>query len=333
MKTTQFQPQLKASSSPDSAILNLLPGSWKPYAELIRLQKPTGVAMFYFPALFGSLLAAVLRKPVVLPWELFSTNAVLFLDAFLARGLLCTWNDIVDQDLDVQVARTRSRPLPRGAVTTLQALIFTLGQIFMCIWAFSLLQGRWFWCGWPFMALHVVYPYTKRVTHYPQLVLGLANAGGSAIALAALGVDISLNSPSRSTIALGLLAVAVTAWATIFDTVYSAQDLEDDKKAGIKSTMVAHERSARVVLRIAASLELLALALIGFVIRSVSPLAGNTMIALTCACTAMALGMMVEKVDFKSTASCGWWFSTGNLLVGAAIAAPLGGAYIVESLR
>lgn len=333
MDITPKRPQAKLSGTHSSSILNHLPDSWTPYAELIRLQKPTGVAMFYFPALFGTLLAAAIKTPAVQPKEVLTANIRLILNAFLVRGLLCTWNDIVDQDLDAQVTRTRTRPLPRGAITTFQACVFAGFQIGASLLGFNVLPGRWLTYGWPFMVLHVLYPYTKRIIYYPQLVLGLAFGGGSVLAFPIFGVDLFLRISDRETAVASLLVLAVTAWTVVFDTIYSAQDLVDDRKAGIKSMMVAHEKGARTVLRIAALVELLALVLIGFVMRSVSIPAGNILIALTCVSTAIALGAMVERVDLTSTSNCGWWFNTGNLFVGMVIGCNFCGTYAMVLLH
>ena len=97
--------------------LCILPDAAKPYAELLRVHRPAGVAMFYFPYLYGTFLVGVLG------WEkdlttILTANAKLLLLCFFMRGALCTWNDVLDQEFDRQVARTRIRPMARNAVST-----------------------------------------------------------------------------------------------------------------------------------------------------------------------------------------------------------------------
>ena len=303
---------------------------WRPYVELARIEKPIGIANFYLPALFGTQVAAILKSPVVHPYELIHANLILLLEAAIIRGLLCTWNDILDRDLDKQVARTRLRPLPRGAVTVRSALVFCVLQAALAAAPFRFFRRPCALTGLPFLALHIIYPWAKRVTNYPQLVLGLAKAGGAVLAFPILGVRVDLRVFDRHGIALGALCIAILAWVTMWDTIYSAQDVADDKKAGIKSTMVAHEGHARSFLRGIAFVKILSLVVLGFALNCASEQAGTAFLGLLCLTSVPLVTAMVEDVELASTSSCAWWFSKGNLAVGFSTAVCLGFAYVVR---
>lgn len=146
--------------------LSTLPDVVKPYAELIHIHKPAGIMMFYFPCLYGTFLVGCLGNEISL-FSMGTANAKLLLLSFLMRGVLCTWNDIVDQDIDRQVARTRIRPLARGAVSTTQATAWTLVQTVLVLDTFFVFSQDCIVYALPFLTLHVLYPFTKRITHHP----------------------------------------------------------------------------------------------------------------------------------------------------------------------
>ena len=115
-------PDLKTiSRPPEHGFLSLIPQTWVPYAELMRLDRPFGIFLFYFPYLFGLLFAANTAQPTIPPFQLLATSIHLLLTAVILRGAACTWNDIQDREYDRLVPRTAMRPLPRGAVTSSQA--------------------------------------------------------------------------------------------------------------------------------------------------------------------------------------------------------------------
>ena len=100
----------------------------KPYAELIRAHRPAGIAMFFFPLFYGDIFAAILGICTDINSTCLTIGKLLIL-AFLLRGALCTWNDVLDQDIYRMVARTRIRPLARRAVSISNALAFTAFQM------------------------------------------------------------------------------------------------------------------------------------------------------------------------------------------------------------
>ncbi|CEH15566.1 4-hydroxybenzoate polyprenyl transferase [Ceraceosorus bombacis] len=145
------------------------------------------------------------------------------------RGAGCTINDLWDRKLDQGVERTRSRPIASGALSPINALVFLSGQLSLGLAV--LLQLNWYsiFFGATSLGLVIVYPLMKRITHWPQLVLGLAFNWGSLLGYAALGGHLHL------AIVLPLYAGTV-CWTILYDTIYAHQDAKDDLATGIKST-------------------------------------------------------------------------------------------------
>src|SRR5690606_8535672 len=148
--------------------------------------------------------------------------------AVVMRGAGCTWNDIIDREIDAQVARTRSRPIPSGQVTAKQALIFAVALSLAGL--VILLQFNAFAIGTGIASLIVValYPFAKRVTRWPQFVLGLAFSWGALMGWAAVF--------GRLDLPAFVLYAGSILWVIGYDTIYAHQDREDDATIGIRST-------------------------------------------------------------------------------------------------
>ena len=318
----------------DSWPLRIVPDVVKPYAELIRIHKPAGIMMFYFPCLYGTFLAGCLDHDISV-YSVGTANAKLLLLSFLMRGMLCTWNDIIDQDIDRQVVRTRIRPLARRAISTTQAMAWTLVQTVLVLATFLILPPDCLMYALPFLALHTLYPFAKRATHHPQLVLGFAHSLGVFVSFPALGQSIpfGLDAWYTNTAGVFCLSAAIIFWTLLNDTIYAAQDVDDDCKVGVGSTMVYWGDGARMFLRVLVLLQLLSLIVVSFVMKDSAPAGGMVYTALTCGGTALGLLSMVERVDLKEPASCAWWFNRGNVLVGYSIGSGLVGEYLVGLLR
>jgi 4-hydroxybenzoate polyprenyltransferase len=203
----------------------LLPRGLRPYARLARLERPTGWWLLALPGWWAICLAQVSVGGGVPSLKLL----LLFLiGAIIMRGAGCTLNDIVDRQLDAQVARTRSRPLPSGQVSVREAvllLIAFLGLGFLILLQFnrfSILLGA------ASLALVAIYPFMKRVTYWPQVFLGLAFNWGALLGFAALTGKVGA--------AAICLYVGGVCWTLAYDTIYAHQDKEDDALIGIKST-------------------------------------------------------------------------------------------------
>ena len=220
---------LDAPTVPDAP-----PGNWvdrhaphwfRPYARLARFDRPIGGWLLLFPC-WWSLALAEHANGAAYPSVWF---AFLFLvGAFVMRGAGCTYNDIVDRDIDAGVARTRGRPIPSGQVTTKAAAAF---MVLLClIGLVVLLQFNWYTVvlGASSLLLVAIYPFMKRYTHWPQLVLGLTFKWGALVGWSA--VRGTLEWPAI------VLYVGSVAWTIGYDTIYAHQDKEDDLAMGLKST-------------------------------------------------------------------------------------------------
>ena len=200
--------------------------SWsRPYLRLSRLDRPIGSWLLLMPCWWSAALAAGVAHDLR---SLPLTSALFFVGAFAMRGAGCTWNDITDRDLDAKVERTRSRPIPAGQVSVPQAMVFLVVQALIGLAV--LLQFNRFAVATGIASLVIVaiYPFMKRITWWPQIVLGLAFSWGALMGFAAMLGRID-------TAALALYAGSI-AWVVGYDTVYAHQDAEDDALIGIKST-------------------------------------------------------------------------------------------------
>jgi 4-hydroxybenzoate polyprenyltransferase len=200
--------------------------SWsRPYLRLARLDRPIGSWLLLMPCWWSVALAAGRAHDLrSLPLDI----ALFFIGAFAMRGAGCTWNDITDRDLDARVERTRSRPIPAGQVSVTQALVFLIAQALIGL--VVLLQFNRFavWTGIASLLIVAIYPFMKRITWWPQIVLGLAFSWGALMGFAAIFGRLDAT-------AIVLYAGSIS-WVIGYDTIYAHQDTEDDALIGIKST-------------------------------------------------------------------------------------------------
>jgi 4-hydroxybenzoate polyprenyltransferase len=204
---------------------SIAPAWSRPYLRLARLDRPIGSWLLLLPCWWSAALAAIAARsagPSLIHIALF------FIGAFAMRGAGCTWNDIVDRDLDGSVERTRSRPIPSGQVSVKQAFGFLLLQALIGFAVLISFNRFTIALGIASLAIVAIYPFMKRITYWPQIVLGLAFSWGApmgwAAAFGALGI------------APLLLYAGSIAWVIGYDTIYAHQDREDDALIGIKST-------------------------------------------------------------------------------------------------
>lgn len=214
-----------ADALPQSLIYQWMPANWLPFAQLARLDRPIGAWLLLFPCWWALALGALASaQHFPNPWYM-----VLFLiGAFVMRAAGCAYNDYIDRDIDAAVERTASRPLPSGRVTPKAALLFA-GALSL-IGLLVLLQFNSFtiYLGLSSVLLVMVYPFMKRLTYWPQLVLGLTFNWGALVGWSAV----------RSTLELPavLLYIGCVCWTIGYDTIYAHQDKEDDLSLGLKST-------------------------------------------------------------------------------------------------
>jgi 4-hydroxybenzoate polyprenyltransferase len=203
---------------------NLAPSFSRPYLRLARLDRPIGSWLLLMPCWWSSGLAGMHSGHVPSPWHI----ALFFIGAFAMRGAGCTWNDLVDRNLDGLVERTRSRPIPSGQVTIAQATVFMLSQALVGLLVLIQFNRFTVLTGLASLLVVVIYPFMKRITYWPQIFLGLAFSWGALMGWpAAFG---RLDWP-----ALVLYAGSI-CWVIGYDTIYAHQDREDDLLIGIKST-------------------------------------------------------------------------------------------------
>jgi 4-hydroxybenzoate polyprenyltransferase len=227
----------------------------RPYLRLARLDRPIGSWLLLIPCWWSAGLAAIAaRDPLPSPWHLL----LFFIGAFAMRGAGCTWNDIVDRDLDGRVERTRSRPIPSGQVSAAQAAAFLVAQALVGLAVLLQFNRFAIGAGIASLGIVVVYPFMKRITYWPQIVLGLAFSWGALMGwAAAFG---RLDAP-----ALVLYAGAI-AWVIGYDTIYAHQDREDDALIGIKSTALLFGPRTKPMLAIFYSLAVVLIGLSGLLV-------------------------------------------------------------------
>ena len=200
------------------------PPGFRPYIRLARLDRPIGTWLLLFPGWWSIAMAA--RH-----WPDWWLLALFGIGAVAMRGAGCTLNDLVDRDFDAKVARTRTRPLPSGAVTPRQAIVFLVLQL--AVGAAVLFSFNRFAIGTGLAVLVLIatYPFMKRITYWPQFFLGLNFNWGALLGWAAVRGELGWTP--------ALLYLGGIAWTLGYDTIYAHQDKEDDVLIGVKSSALA----------------------------------------------------------------------------------------------
>ncbi|KAJ3182390.1 Para-hydroxybenzoate--polyprenyltransferase, mitochondrial precursor (PHB:polyprenyltransferase) [Geranomyces variabilis] len=221
-------PPLPTPAPPPSWI-DHAPCAIQPYLHLVRLDKPAGTYMLFLPCTWSITMAAYASHGAATPLDTAAHLALFGVGALVMRGAGCTINDLWDRDLDKRVLRTRGRPLAAGTVSVTQAVGFLAAQLTVGLGV--LMQLNWYsiFLGAGSLVPVVLYPLMKRVTYWPQAVLGLAFNYGALLGWA------SVAGVCEWTVCLPLYAAGIS-WTLVYDTVYALQDKKDDVAAGIKST-------------------------------------------------------------------------------------------------
>jgi 4-hydroxybenzoate polyprenyltransferase len=249
---TRPLPQGKAATVADAGAQNLVdrfaPAALVPYLRLARADRPIGYFLLALPCFWAVALAGrSVGEAYPDPWLLL----LFAVGALVMRGAGCAYNDIVDRDIDAKVARTRSRPLPSGQLTTKAAIIF---MMLLCLIGLAVLLSfntYTVWLGLGVLPIVALYPFVKRISHWPQAVLGLAFNWGALLGWpAVLG---RLDWPAV------VLYVGAVCWTIGYDTIYAHQDREDDGLLGLKSTALRFGRATKVWLTLLYGLAWLAI--------------------------------------------------------------------------
>ena len=246
-----------ADASAETLIDRLTPASLLPYLRLARVDRPIGFWLLALPCFWSVTLAyrgtgAAYPDPWIL--LLFAIGAIVM------RAAGCTYNDIVDRKIDARVARTRSRPLPSGQVTPSQAAIF-MGVLSLIGLAVLLsFNGFTILLGLAVIPIVALYPLVKRVSYWPQAVLGLAFSWGALMGYAAVQGRLDWS-------AIVLYAGAVS-WTIGYDTIYAHQDREDDALLGLKSTALKFGRATKAWLAVLYGLAFIAITAAGIAAKA-----------------------------------------------------------------
>ncbi len=255
-----------------SWVHKFLPESLWPYAQLARWERPIGWKLLMWPCWWSAALALAVWINSISAIEFdnlsiaekvrwFSGDSIFpyylllfFLGAFVMRGAGCTYNDLVDQDIDDKVARTRSRPLPSGRVTRKKAAIFLALQLLVGLIILLQFNTTTIIVGLVSVVTIVVYPFMKRITWWPQLFLGLAFSWGALVGWTAIAGQLHL--PAI------ILYLGSICWVIAYDTIYAYQDIEDDALVGVKSTarLFAENTKTALIILYSAALVMFAIA-------------------------------------------------------------------------
>ena len=207
---------------------NALPRAWRPYAQLSRLDRPIGWQLLLLPCLMGM---AVARIGYGFYWEDARFALAFLLGAIVMRGAGCTYNDILDRDIDAKVERTRLRPLPSGAVSLKAAWAWLLAQCLLGLMALLMLPPLAQIVALIALPLVALYPLMKRITWWPQAWLGLVFSWGALVGGAASTYESGVIPREALVLYAGCIA-----WTIAYDTIYALQDREDDALVGVRST-------------------------------------------------------------------------------------------------
>lgn len=268
----------------------------RPYLRLSRADRPIGYWLLLLPCLWSLFLAlptmynqptveSTISVPVLLWYALLFT-----IGAIAMRGAGCTYNDIVDRDIDAQVERTRSRPIPAGQTSVKKAGLFVL---FQCLAGLAvLLQFNRFtiFLGLLSILPVLIYPFMKRITNWPQIILGAAFSWGAFMGWAAVKSEISL--------APVLLYLGTMLWVLGYDTIYAHQDREDDSLIGMGSTALALGEATPIWVAVFYTIALMLILMAGILAS------GNLLIILFLMPAALQMLWQIRQLDIHNPDRC-----------------------------
>ncbi|MGO9485124.1 MAG: 4-hydroxybenzoate octaprenyltransferase [Rhodomicrobium sp.] len=217
-----------ADAPPSNWVDRFAPDGLKPWLRLVRADRPVGAYLLMWPCWWSVALSVRAEDDIPDIWSDIRLLLLFTVGAFVMRSAGCIYNDIIDRDIDAKVARTRGRPLASGQISVGAAVVCALA---LCLVGLAvLLQFNTFAValGFGSVGIVLIYPLMKRVTFWPQAVLGLAFSYGALMGWAAYWGDLAL--------APIVLYAAAVAWTIGYDTIYAHQDKEDDILVGLKST-------------------------------------------------------------------------------------------------
>ncbi|XP_073815999.1 ubiquinone biosynthesis protein COQ2, mitochondrial [Musca autumnalis] len=222
------------SVEPPKKLTDQVTTAISPYVRLMRMDRPIGTYLLFWPCAWSIALSAQAGSwPDLYMLGLFASGALIM------RGAGCTINDLWDRDIDKKVERTRSRPLASGEITPFDAIVFLSAQLSLGLLILLQLNLECIMLGACSLGLVITYPLMKRITYWPQLVLGMAFNWGALLGWCATqgSVDWSACLP---------LYFSGICWTIIYDTIYAHQDKKDDVQIGVKSTALRFGDNTKV---------------------------------------------------------------------------------------
>ena len=263
------------------------------YLDLIRFYKPIGFLLLMWPCWF-SLSLLKLESSLLLSWLI-----VFLMGSFFMRSAGCIINDMVDKEIDKKVYRTALRPLASGNISLIEASILLFILLFLSL--LILLQFKFFTMiiGLLSIPFVILYPFAKRFTHFPQIILGLIFSWGILIVAYEFNQKINLNHI--------VLYVACIFWTTGYDTIYAYQDKVDDIKNSIKSTAVFFDQNGKFFVFICYFIVISAFGYLGW--SSSKSIFSLIIMAIIGFCTYIA----IRKWDINSVKSSAFYFRQNNI--------------------
>lgn len=222
---------------------------WQAYCRLMRIDKPIGSLLLLWPTYWALWLAGGQIPSLKL-------LVVFTLGVFFMRAAGCVVNDFADRRVDGHVKRTAHRPLPSGAVTKKESKILFVALVLVSFGLVLTLNAMTIWLSVAALALAWVYPFMKRFTHLPQVVLGMAFGWSIPMAYAAVSESLPLS--------CWLLFLANICWTVAYDTQYAMVDRDDDLRIGIKSTAILFGRFDKLIIGLLQLATLLLMVWIGY---------------------------------------------------------------------
>ncbi|KAI0080639.1 para-hydroxybenzoate-polyprenyltransferase [Panus rudis PR-1116 ss-1] len=316
-------PQLKWPSSrshtTDSARVEVVvtPKSWvdrapakvQPYLHLMRLDKPIGTTLLYLPCTWSITMASyALNAPITTPLTYLSLFGV---GALIMRGAGCTINDMWDRNLDKAVARTKDRPLARGDITPSEAFGFLGVQLAGGLAVLTQLNWYSILLGASSLSVVTIYPFMKRVTYWPQAVLGLAFNWGALLGWSAVAGTVNWS------VCLPLYAGGI-CWTLVYDSIYAHQDKTDDVTVGIRSTALLFGSNTLPILSGLSATSLSLITLAGYLNSQSLPFyAGVGLAGIQLARVLRGTDFDDRKSCWKGFVGCGWagfWIWAGAVV-------------------
>ena len=241
----------------DGWVKNWLPKPVRPYALLMRLDRPIGTWLLLLPCWWSLGLGWQLNQQKTTLLELGYLYFLFTVGAILMRGAGCTINDLWDRKLDQLVARTANRPIASGVISVTNAILFLLLLLTLSLTILLQLNETCWLLGFLVLLLVFSYPTFKRFTYWPQFVLGLTFNWGALMGL--VSITWTIDTPSL------ILYLAGIFWTLGYDTIYAHQDKEDDALIGVKSSALALENLTKPFIYIVYTVTILGVFLIGLI--------------------------------------------------------------------